>query len=97
MISMRHGFVPTPRPMHMALIVRAAAVLGCAPVGIGLRDFDLMFIDVIAVHMVQMAVMQVINVAGVADGLVTTIGSMNVCVVAVFRIGACCHIWSPAL
>ena len=78
MISMRHGFVPTPRPMHMALIVRAAAVLGCAPVGIGLRDFDLMFIDVIAVHMVQMAVMEVINVAGVADGLVTTIGSMNV-------------------
>ena len=78
MISMRHGFVPTPRPMHMALVVRAAAVLGCAPVGIGLRDFDLMFIDVIAVHMVQMAVMQVINVAGVADGLVTTIGSMNV-------------------
>jgi len=27
---------------------------------------------------VQMAVMEVINVAGVADGLVTTIGSMNV-------------------
>jgi hypothetical protein len=78
MISMRHGFVPTPRPMHMALVVRAAAVLGCAPVGIGLRYFDLMFIDVIAVHMVQMAVMQVINVAGVADGHVTTIGSMNV-------------------
>ena len=78
MISMRHGFVPTPRPMHMALIVRAAAVLGCAPVGIGLRDFDLMFIDMITVHMVQMAVMEVINVAGVADGLVTTIGSMNV-------------------
>jgi hypothetical protein len=78
MISMRHGFVPTPRPMHMALVVRAAAVLGCAPVGIGLRYFDLMFIDVIAVHMVQMAVMQVINVAGVADGRVTTIGSMNV-------------------
>jgi len=78
MISMRHGFVPTPRPMHMALVVRAAAVLGCALVGIGLRYFDLMFIDVITVHMVQMAVMEVINVAGVADGLVTTIGSMNV-------------------
>ena len=78
MISMRHGFVPTPRPMHMALVVRAAAVLGGALVGIGLRYFDLMFIDVIAVHMVQMAVMEVINVAGVADGLVTTIGSMNV-------------------
>ena len=78
MISMRHGFVPTPRPMHMALVVRAAAVLGCALVGIGLRYFDLMFIDMITVHMVQMAVMEVINVAGVADGLVTTIGSMNV-------------------
>ena len=37
-----------------------------------------MIVTMITVHMVQMAVMEVINVAGVADGLVTTIGSMNV-------------------
>ena len=43
--------------MHMALVVRAAAMLRCAPVGISLRYFNLMFINVIAVHMVQMPVM----------------------------------------
>jgi hypothetical protein len=64
--------------MKMPLVVRAAAVVGCAPVGISLRYFNLMFIDVIAVHMVQMPIMQVINVASVVDGRVTTIGSMNV-------------------
>jgi hypothetical protein len=37
-----------------------------------------MFIDVIAVHMVQMPVMQVINVASVADGRMAAIGSMSV-------------------
>lgn len=77
-IPVGHSFMPASRSMHMALFVRAAAVLGCAPVGIGLRYFNLMFIDVIAVHMVQMPVMQVINVASVADGRVTTIGPMNV-------------------
>jgi hypothetical protein len=77
-IPMGHSFMPASRSMHMARVVRTAAVLGCAPVGIGLRYFNLMFIDVIAVHMVQMPIMQVINVASVADGRVTTIGSMNV-------------------
>jgi hypothetical protein len=77
-IPMRHGFMPASRSMHMALVVRAAAVVGCAPVGVGLRYFNLMFIDVIAMHVVQMSVMQVINVVSVPDGRVTTIGSMNV-------------------
>jgi hypothetical protein len=77
-IPVGHSFMPASRSMHMGLVVRAAAVLGCALVRIGLRYFNPMFIDVIAVHMVQVPIMQVINVAGVADGRVTTIGSMNV-------------------
>jgi len=77
-IAMGHSFMPASRSVHMALVVRAAAVLGCAPVGIGLRYINLVFIDVIAVHMVQMPVMQVINVASVADGRMAAIGSMSV-------------------
>jgi hypothetical protein len=77
-IPMRHSFMPASRSMHVALVVRAAAVVGCAPVGVRLRYFNLMFIDVITAHMVQMSVMQVINVASVPDGRVTTIGSVNV-------------------
>ena len=56
-IPMGHSFMPASRSMHMALVVRAAAMLRCAPVGISLRYFNLMFINVIAVHMVQMPVM----------------------------------------
>jgi hypothetical protein len=96
-IPMGDSFMTAPRSMHMGLVVRAAAVLGCAPVRIGIRYFNPMFIDVIAVHMVQMPVMQVIYVASVADGRVTAIGSVNVCVVAVLRIGASCHNQSPAV
>jgi hypothetical protein len=56
-----------------------------------------MLIDVVAVHMVQMPVMQEVNVAIVADGRMTAIGSVDVCMVAVFRIGASCHHQSPAI
>jgi hypothetical protein len=34
-IAMRNGFVSATGSMHMTPIVRAAAVLGCASVGIG--------------------------------------------------------------
>jgi hypothetical protein len=33
-VPMRYGFVPAPGSMHMTPIVNAAALLGCAPVGI---------------------------------------------------------------
>jgi hypothetical protein len=77
-IPVGHSFMSASWSMHMGPVVRAAAVLRCAPIGICLRYFNLVFIDVITVHMVQMPIMQVINVAGVADGRVTTIGPMNV-------------------
>jgi hypothetical protein len=50
-----------------------------------------MFIDVVAMHMVQMPIMQVINMSTVADGRMAAIGSVDVWVVAVLRIGASCH------
>jgi hypothetical protein len=35
MITMGHSFMPASRSMRMAPVVSAAAMLGCAPVGIG--------------------------------------------------------------
>ena len=34
-IAMGHSFMAASRSMHMALVVSAAAMLGCAPLGIG--------------------------------------------------------------
>ena len=90
-IAMRNGFVSATRSMHMAPIVRAAAVLGCASVGIGRRHFNRVLVDVVAMHMVQMPIMQVINVSTVADGRMPAIGSVDVWVVAVLGIGASRH------
>jgi hypothetical protein len=49
------------------------------------------FIYVIAMHMMQVPVMQVINVASVVNGSMAAIGSMNVWVVGMLRIWASCH------
>jgi hypothetical protein len=54
------------------------------------------FIDVVAMHMVQMSIMQVIDMPAVADGRMAAIGSVDVWVVAVFRIDASCHDQPPA-
>jgi hypothetical protein len=96
-IAMGHSFMPASRSMYMALVVRAATMPRCATIGIGRWHFNLMFIDVIVMHMVQMPVMQVVDVAFVADGHVTAIGSVNVRMIAMLRIGASCHDQSPAV
>jgi hypothetical protein len=56
-----------------------------------------MFIDVVAMHMVQMPIMQVINISTVADGRMAAIGSVDVWVVTVLGIGASCHDRPPAV
>jgi hypothetical protein len=50
-----------------------------------------MFVDVILVHMVEMAVMKIIHVAIVADRCVAAIRPMLVSVVGVVFLGTCGH------
>jgi hypothetical protein len=95
MISMWHGFVAASRPMHMALIVCATAVPGGASVGVGGRHLNSMFIDMVTVHMVQVPVMQIINMASMPDSRVTTIGSVDMRMVRMLRIGAGRHVAPP--
>lgn len=63
MIAMRHGFVAAIRPMHMA-----TGQFGRAAIGIGGRHRDHMFINMVAVNMMKMAIMQIIHMAIVMDG-----------------------------
>jgi hypothetical protein len=56
-----------------------------------------MFIYMIVMHMVQMPVMKVVNVAFVADSHVTAIGSMNVRMITMLWIGSSCHDQPPAV
>jgi hypothetical protein len=70
-------------PVLMRRIVCAAGVLGGAAGGIGVGDVEDVLIDVIAVRVVQMAVVQVVGVAVVLDRLVAAAGTVLVGVVGV--------------
>ena len=62
MVAMGHGFVPAGR----AMLVRAAR-LRRALHGIGGIDWDHVLVDVILVHVVKMAVMEIIDMSFMAD------------------------------
>ena len=77
-VAMRHRFVAAAGAMHVAV----AVMVGGADVRVGGADGDGVFIDVVAVRVVQVAVVQVINVAFVLDG-----GVAAACAVLVFVVG----------
>ena len=81
-VAMRHRFVAAAVAVHVAGFVAAAVVVRRADVRVGGADGDGVFIDVVAVRMVQVSVVQVINVAFVLDG-----GVAAACAVLVFVIG----------
>jgi hypothetical protein len=78
MIAMRHGFMAAIRPMHMA-----TGQFRCAAIGIGGRHRDHMFIDMIAVDMMEMAVMQIIDMAIMVDGSVAAARAVDMGVISV--------------
>jgi hypothetical protein len=78
MIAVRHRFVAAVGPMNMA-----ADQCGGAAIGIGRRHGDHMFINMIAMDMMQMAIMEIIDMAIMADGRVATSGPVNVGMIVV--------------
>jgi hypothetical protein len=79
-LGMRHGFVAATGCMFMGLVVTLAGVLWCASYLVGCFR-NLMFIDVPAVHMMQMSIVQVIHMPFVLDCLVPTLVAVLVFVV----------------
>ena len=84
-VAMRYGFVSAAGAVYMSRFVAVAVMIWGADVRVGGADGDAVFIDVVAVRVVQVAVVQVINVAFVFDGGVTAIRAVLVFVVGVVR------------
>jgi hypothetical protein len=82
-VAVRDGVVPTARTMDMAVRVSVAAVPGRAAIRVSCIDFDRAFVDMIAMHRMQMSIMQVVNMAVVFDGAMPAVRAVDVTVVGV--------------
>ena len=88
MVAVRHRGMAAARSVYVGRIVPRAVVRGRAPVRIRIRYLHAMFVDVVAVWMVHVAVVQVINVITMADRDVAAAGAVNMIVMVVVRLCA---------
>ncbi len=89
MIPMCHRLMPTARTMHMILGMSAATMIRCAAIGIAHIDLQAMFIDMIAMHVVQMTIVQVVDMAIVLDRRMSAARAMLMGVIGMLV--ACAH------
>jgi hypothetical protein len=85
-ITVRHLFMSASRTMRMR-----APSLGRAAQGVGIANLDNMFVDMISMHVMQMTIVQIIDMAVMAHGRVPTVGTMLMCVIRMMRLGAGGH------
>ncbi|HEX9490903.1 MAG TPA: hypothetical protein VF930_11490 [Stellaceae bacterium] len=94
-ITMRHGLVTAGWTMLVRRIVTSAAVLRRAALGIFRAYPDDVLVDMVAMRMMQMLIMQVVDVTVMADGGVTASVTVPMRVLGVSRMGAGRHEWPP--
>jgi hypothetical protein len=78
MIAMRHGFVPTIRPMPMRRLVATGVMLRIAAIRIAVAHGDHMLLGAAALGMFQVTVIEIIDVAFVSHGEMTAGRAVNV-------------------
>jgi hypothetical protein len=88
-VAMRDGLMPASRTVLVRTLMPAAPVPGGTAVGIGRRHLDGVLVDMVAVHVMQMAVVQVVDVIAVTNGRVPARPAMLVRVIRV--LGASAH------
>lgn len=84
MVAVRHSFVTARRTMSMSTLVPFAFMVGRAGVGIGAADRDGMLVNVFAMHVVHMAVVEIVGVTVMHDRLVPALGTVLVTMRSVF-------------
>jgi hypothetical protein len=94
-VAVRHCLVPTPGSMHVARLVPFAAMLRSAAIGIFSRHLDHMLVDVIAMRVMQVPVVQIVDVIAVAYRRMTATRPVLVCVIGMVWLGARCHETPP--
>lgn len=78
MIAVGDGLVSAAWPVNMPLIVSSAVMTRRAGFRICLGNLDGMLLHPVAFHMVKMPLMQIVDMAGVANGGVAAGGPMLV-------------------
>ncbi|HEY1553244.1 MAG TPA: hypothetical protein VGF94_00350 [Kofleriaceae bacterium] len=92
-IAVRHRLVAAARTVHVTGRVPLARVTGGATGRVRRVDRDCAFVDVVVVDHVEVAVVEVVDVAAVPDGPMPAVGAMDVIVLRVNLVGA--HRWIP--
>ena len=83
MISMRHSLMAAPRSVHVSLLMPGTFMPGCAVFRIGLRDGYNVLINMAAVRVVQMAIVQIVNVIVMNDTFMTAFRAMRMSMIFV--------------
>jgi hypothetical protein len=91
MVTMGYRGMAATWSMHVISGMTGTLVLWRTGVWVRRRDANHMFIDMVAVRMVHMAIVQVVNMAFMLNSDVPAIGSMLVVVVGVVGLVARCH------
>lgn len=81
-IAMRHGFVAAVGSVNMPCLMTGAAVVRRALVGVRDRYFKRVLVHMAVVHVVQIAVMQIVDMVTMRDGGVAARRAMLVRVFA---------------
>jgi hypothetical protein len=92
-VPVRHLRVAAARPVDMARSVTVALVIVNASVGVRRRHFEYAFVDVIAVRVMQVPVVQVVDVPLVFDRQMAAARTMLMLMPFNFRTGS--HIDTP--
>jgi len=90
-IPMRHPLVATRRAVHVSLLMMPAVVLGGAARWMLGADLERVFVDVIAVHVMEVPVVQVIDVVSVLDGDMSASWSVGMAVSFMHLAGLLTH------
>ena len=94
-VAVGHGFVSAARSVHVARFMACAMMIGRAAVGVVRRNFERMLIHVVAVDVVQMAVVQIINVPVVLHSGMAARRAMGVRMAGVVGCIAVGHVAAP--
>jgi hypothetical protein len=100
-VAMRHGFMPAAGTVDVACFVSTAVLTRRAAVRVRLADLDDVLLDMVAVGVMQVAIVQVVHVVPVAYGGMPAARSVFVVVVRVMwrcasGHGAVLCLWWPS-
>jgi hypothetical protein len=91
MIAVRHRLMAAAGAMNMPCRVTGAAMVQGAAVGVVAGHLDHVLVDMVRMRVVQVAVMQIVDMAAVPDRGVAAAGTMLVSVLGMLFVGAGGH------